>query len=40
METPQEIASQRLRMTLDLFEAGCEMKRMAEGAGHQARPGS
>ena len=29
METPQEIASQRLRTALDLFEAGCEMKRMA-----------
>jgi hypothetical protein len=29
METSQETASQRLRTALDLFEAGCEMKRMA-----------
>ena len=29
MGTSRELAIQRLRTTFDLFEAGCEMKRMA-----------
>ncbi|MDD5719287.1 MAG: hypothetical protein PHQ53_06330 [Candidatus Krumholzibacteria bacterium] len=29
MKGPLEAASQRLRTAFDLFEAGCEMKRMA-----------
>lgn len=29
MTTPREIAIQRFRTALELFDAGCEMKRMA-----------
>ena len=34
METHRDLASQRLRTTLDLFEAGCEMKRMTLSRQH------